>query len=60
MNKLEIRDRLNRHREHYRALPTLASIELNGLIAQLDDDIAEEARGVGKRTRKVKKKPQRS
>ena len=42
MNKQEIRDILNAHKEHYRVLPTLAMLELNGLITSLEVDIEAE------------------
>jgi len=36
MNRFEIRNILNAHKEHFRVLPTLAQNDLNGIIAEVD------------------------
>jgi len=72
MNRFEIRDILNSHKEHFRVLPTLAYNELNGIIADVDKEeqdaidalIAEpvkepKKRVVGKRAKKTAKKSKR-
>lgn len=38
MNRFEIRDILNAHKEHFRVLPTLVLNELNGIIQTIDND----------------------
>ena len=36
MNRFEIRNILAAHKEHFRVLPTLAMVELNGIIAAVN------------------------
>ena len=38
MNRFEIRDILNAHKEHYRVLPTLACNDLNAIIKAVDKE----------------------
>jgi len=38
MNRYEIRDILNAHKEHFRVLPTLAYNELMGVIQDVDKE----------------------
>ena len=72
MNRFKIRDILNSHKEHFRVLPTLAYVELNGIIQAVDKEeqdaidamIAEpvkepKKRVVGKRAKKTAKKSKR-
>ena len=42
MNRFEIRDILNQHKEHFRVLPTLAQDDLNGIIEAIDRDKNQE------------------
>ncbi len=41
MNRFEIRDILNAHKEHFRALPTLAQDALNGIIYDINGEEAD-------------------
>ena len=41
MNRFEIRDILNQHKEHFRVLPTLAHNALNDIIEYIDDEEKE-------------------
>ena len=43
MNRFEIRDILNAHKEHFRVLPTLAQNELNGIIHAIDAEVVAAA-----------------
>ena len=38
MNRFDIRDILNAHKEHFRALPTNAMLALSGIIQAIDID----------------------
>jgi len=49
MNRFEIRDILNQHKEHFRVLPTLACNELLRIIQAVDDE--ELATKIGDRIR---------
>ena len=75
MNRFEIRDILNEHKEHYRLLPTNAMNAILGIIATIESEAirevidieiattkarVEEKRDLGKRTRQDKKKSARS
>jgi hypothetical protein len=67
MNKREVRDTLNAHKEHFRVLPTLACNALTELLRTLEvelhaEDLAEAEkpkRVVGKRAKKSTKKSKR-
>lgn len=69
MNRFEIRDILNQHKEHFRVLPTNALNDLMGIIRTIDDEAVSKADVVelkpekpsdlGNRTRKSKKKSSR-
>jgi len=71
MNRFEIRDILNQHKEHFRVLPTAVCNDLMGVIQSVNAQevevevtpvVPEKEKQVvvGKRTRKAKKKPKRS
>lgn len=67
MNRFEIRDILNQHKEHFRVLPTNAMNDLVGIIRTIDEEVSkvvepepEKPSELGKGTRKSKKKSARS
>ncbi len=39
MNRYEIRDILNAHKEHFRVLPVGAALDLQGIIDAIDADV---------------------
>ena len=72
MNKTEIRDILNAHKEHFRVLPTNAMLDLQGIIQSIDADNERDQTGpytlgkmkeklgdLGNRVSKAKAKPKR-
>ena len=59
MNRFEIRDILNAHKEHFRVLPTRTFNELNGIITAIDAEAAEVAaqKAIKKPAKKKEKTP---
>jgi hypothetical protein len=54
-SRFDIRNRLKKHREHFRALPKNASDELNAIIDEVDAE-SELLRQASKPVKKVSKK----